>query len=978
MDDSIEKRVEEIGVTLLEGLRASSTGFWSKEHWISEFAGALMEDEALRIEALRFIDVLPTLTDDADLVHHLQSYFESVELPLSMVSHWGLEHADGFIAAPVVAGTVRASVSALARNFIGGENAEQIGKTVEQLWGKGYAVSIDLLGEAALSEAEVAMIQQKNSELLQKIPSFHGFSEAVVRQCNGADLSIKCSSLYSQIGRANVEDSVEHLKLRIRPLLQQAMAQGVSVTFDMEQYDHRHLILRTFRELLMEPPLRHWSGVGIALQSYLRECHADLESLIEWAQVRGAPVNVRLVRGAYWDTEVVIAGLNSWEVPVWMEKGQTDANYEACLQLLFEHYPVVRPVVATHNVRSQAVALALAEQHGVDPQSFEFQVLYGMGEHLGAVLTGQGVPVRIYVPVGELIPGMSYLVRRLLENTTGQSFIQQSLNSDFRKELLLPPDRRERGGGRSSADRFRNEPPRRFVREEERRQFAAAIDAVSTSLGGTIPLLIGGKPHFPRETIHSLNPADPSVVVGEIACANGQQAEDAVVAAREAAAVWGRSSVQERIELLQRVAGRLRERRDEFAAWEIFEVGKSWQEADADVIEAIDFLEYYAREAGTLFQGDGVVLQGEINHFSYQPRGVVLVIPPWNFPLAIVTGMVAAALVTGNSVILKPASDAPVVAWKLVELMQQCGMPDGVINFIPGPGETIGEQLVQHPDVDMIAFTGSQQVGCRINALSGQVIPQQHHLKHVIAEMGGKNAVIVDRDADLDEAVKGVIQSAFGFQGQKCSAASCVVVVDGVRERFIRRLTEAAASIRIGAPDDPANLLGPVISKVAHERILGAIEAGKQIANLALQVEPKQDGGGYFIGPVIFTEVPADSFLAQEEIFGPVLSVIDADSFEQAIETANATRYGLTGGVYSRDPHHLELARHRFNVGNLYLNRGITGALVGRQPFGGFNMSGTCNKTGGRDYLLQFVHARTVTENSLRRGFAPTIEGGHG
>ncbi len=976
MNDTVEKRVEEIGTTLLEALRSSSAGFWSREHWISEFAGVLMEDEALRTEALRFIDALPALTDDADLVHHLQSYFEQVELPLSVLSHWGLEHADGMIAAPIVAGTVRSSVSALARNFIGGENAEQIGKTVERLWGKGYSVSVDLLGEAVLSEAEVDLIQQKNSELLQKMPMFNGFSVSEAVQNSGTDLSLKCSSFYSQIGRANLEDSVEQLKLRIRPLLQLAMQQGVTVTFDMESYDHRHLILRTFRELLMEPPLRHWSGVGIALQSYLKECKSDLESLIEWAKERGTPVNVRLVRGAYWDTEVVVAGLNGWEVPVWSEKGQTDANYETCLQLLFEHYPVVRPAVATHNVRSQAVALALAEQYGVAPKAFEFQVLYGMGEHLGEVLKAQGYPVRIYTPVGELIPGMSYLVRRLLENTTGQSFIQQSLNSDFRKELLLPPDRRGAGEKAVEVDRFQNEPVRRFVKMEEHQRFAAAIASVSAQLGGTVPLLIGGERRFTQKTIRSINPADPAMVVGESATAGEPDVEDAVVAARAAAEAWSTTSAETRSKILQRVAAQLRQRRDEFAAWEIFEVGKSWQEADADVTEAIDFIEYYAREAVTLFQSDGVVLQGEINHFNYQPRGVVLVIPPWNFPMAILGGMVAAALVTGNSVVLKPASDAPVVGWKLVELMQQCGLPDGVLNYLPGPGESVGEQLVRHPDVDMVSFTGSQEVGCRIRELSGQLPSGQNHLKHVIAEMGGKNAVIVDRDADLDEAVKGIVYSAFGFQGQKCSAASRVIVVGGVKERFIQRLVEAATSIRIGAPVDPANQLGPVISKGAHERILKMIEEGKTVANLALQIEPEVEGAGYFIGPVIFTEVPPDSFLAQEEIFGPVLSVIDAESFEQAIQIANATRYGLTGGVYSRDPHNLEYARNRFNVGNLYLNRGITGALVWRQPFGGFKLSGTCNKTGGKDYLQQFVHARVVTENSLRRGFAPSIEGG--
>ena len=353
-------------------------------------------------------------------------------------------------------------------------------------------------------------------------------------------------------------------------------------------------------------------------------------------------------------------------------------------------------------------------------------------------------------------------------------------------------------------------------------------------------------------------------------------------------------------------------------------------------------------------------------------------ISPWNFPLAILTGMLSAALVTGNSVILKPSSEAPVVAWKLVELMRKCDFPDGVVNFLPGPGKQVGEQLVRHPDTDMIAFTGSRDVGIRIRELAAGVAAGQTHLKHVIAEMGGKNAIIIDRDADLDAAVRGVIHSAFGFQGQKCSAASRVIVVGAVKDQFLSRLVGAAASIRIGSPVNPASRLGPVISQQACQRIRQVIEEGRKTANLRLQVEPEFKSDGYYIGPVIFSEVKPGSFLDQEEIFGPVLSIIDAVSFKDAVRIANATSYALTGGVYSRDPAHLDYARVCFKVGNLYLNRGITGALVGRQPFGGFRLSGTCNKTGGRDYLLQFVHSRTVTENTLRRGFAPSPESGRG
>ncbi|MEN8212812.1 MAG: proline dehydrogenase family protein [Pseudomonadota bacterium] len=983
MNDSIEQQVQAIGRSLLTELRAFSEGFWSKEHWIAEFAGTLIDDETLRTQVLRFIDVLPALSDDRDLVRHLHAYFRDVDLPAPMLANWGLQHTGGAIGAHVAASAVRTSVSALARNFIGGENADQIGRTATKLWKEGYLVSIDLLGEEAVSEAEADALQRKNSDLLQQLSTFLHASRHEAERNHRADLSIKCSSFYSQLGRANVRDSVEALKRRIRPLLVQAMQSDISVTFDMEQYDLRHVVLQTFRELLMEDGFRGWDGAGIALQSYLKETHDDLQALIAWARQRETPVNVRLVRGAYWDSEVVIAGLNNWEVPVWSRKEQSDAAYESCLELLFANHQLVRPVVATHNVRSHAVALALAGQHQVDPGGFEFQVLYGMGAHLARVLKAQGVGVRIYTPAGELIPGMSYLVRRLLENTTGHSFIQQSLSREFNEELLEPPDSSAAGGRPhaatlSQSDGFHNEPLHRFVKPHKRKQFAAAIEDISGMPGIRVPLLINGRERFTGQSFSSRNPADPGTIIGECARASSDDVDEAIASARRAAAQWSGATVEVRSKKLLEIARRLRRSRDTFAAWEIFEVGKSWQEADADVAEAIDFLEYYASEALRLFKGETIALQGEMNRVEYQARGIVVVIPPWNFPLAILTGMLSAALVTGNCVILKPSSDSPVIAWKLIELLRDCGLPDGAVNFLPGPGEQVGEQLVRHPAVDMIAFTGSRAVGCRIVELAARVAGGQTHLKHVVAEMGGKNAIIIDRDADLDAAVKGVIHSAFGYQGQKCSAASRVIVVGAVKERFVKRLVEAAASIRMGPPTDPANRLGPVISEQAYQRIQRVIEAGKQVATLRLQREPDFNSDGYYIGPVIFSGVDPDSFLAQEEIFGPVLSIIDADSFEEAITVANATSYALTGGVYSRDPAHLDYARTHFKVGNLYLNRGITGALVGRQPFGGFKLSGTCNKTGGRDYLLQFIHARTVTENTLRRGFAPALESDHG
>jgi RHH-type proline utilization regulon transcriptional repressor/proline dehydrogenase/delta 1-pyrroline-5-carboxylate dehydrogenase len=398
-------------------------------------------------------------------------------------------------------------------------------------------------------------------------------------------------------------------------------------------------------------------------------------------------------------------------------------------------------------------------------------------------------------------------------------------------------------------------------------------------------------------------------------------------------------------------------------------VGKPVKEADGEVSEAIDFCFYYADEMERLDQGVIYDVAGETNRYIYQSKGIAVVISPWNFPLAIACGMTVAALVSGNCTLLKPAETSSVITSKLTEILIEAGIPKGVFQYVPGKGSQVGAYLVNHPDTHVIAFTGSQEVGCRIYAEAAILKPGQKHLKKVIAEMGGKNAIIVDESADLDQAVVGVVQSAFGYSGQKCSACSRVIVLQPIYDAFVERLVEATKSLNIGEAELPSTQVGPVIDGNARDRILEYIEIGKKEAILALELSaPNQ---GYFIGPVIFSQVPPDGVIAQQEIFGPVLSVIRAKDFTQALEIANSTNYALTGGIYSRTPSHIEQAQAEFEVGNLYINRNITGAIVARQPFGGFKLSGVGSKAGGPDYLLQFLEPRSITENIQRQGFAP-------
>ncbi|MBE3519625.1 MAG: L-glutamate gamma-semialdehyde dehydrogenase [Firmicutes bacterium] len=516
---------------------------------------------------------------------------------------------------------------------------------------------------------------------------------------------------------------------------------------------------------------------------------------------------------------------------------------------------------------------------------------------------------------------------------------------------------------------FRNEPLVNFDDPQNRAKMLDALARVEREMGKEYPLIIGGERVFTKEKIKSTNPSNPDEVVGYVSKASREHAEQAMQAALKAFDAWKRVSPDARARCLLKAAAIMRRRRFDVSATMVLEVGKSWVEADADTAEAIDFLEYYAREMMRLGERQPLTrLPDEDNELVYIPLGVGVVIPPWNFPMAILCGMTSSVVVTGNTAVLKPSSNAPVTGYKFMEVMEEAGIPAGVINFVPGSGAEIGDYLVSHPKTRFITFTGSKEVGLRIVELAAKTQPGQIWIKRVIAEMGGKDAIVVDETADLDEAAAGIVTSAFGFSGQKCSACSRVIAVESIYDRLLEKVTERTRKLTVGPVKDPANYMGPVVDKAAYEKILGYIEIGKKEGRLVTGGKPLDIPGspgktpGYFIEPTIFADVNPRARIAQEEIFGPVVAFIRAKDFDDALRIANDTEYGLTGSVYSKNRAHLEKAREEFHVGNLYFNRKCTGALVGAHPFGGFNMSGTDSKTGSRDYLLLFMQAKVVSE----------------
>ena len=510
---------------------------------------------------------------------------------------------------------------------------------------------------------------------------------------------------------------------------------------------------------------------------------------------------------------------------------------------------------------------------------------------------------------------------------------------------------------------FRNEPFTDFNREENAEAMRAALAKVKSELGHEYPLVIGGERINTGDTLESVNPANRTEVVGRFHKATKELANKAVETAAQAFKSWRNVPAEERIDLLFRVAALMRERKHEFSAWMIYEVAKTWPEADGDTAEAIDFLEFYAREMLRYASKQPLVeLKGEDNRLDYIPLGVGAVIPPWNFPCAIMAGMTAAAIVTGNTVVLKPSSDAPAIAFKFFELLEEAGLPAGVVNFMTGSGAEVGDVVVDHPQTRFIAFTGSKEVGLRINERAAKTAPGQLWIKRVVAEMGGKDAIIVAEDADLDEAATGVVQSAFGFQGQKCSACSRAIIDARVYDAMVEKIAERTARIKVGAPTDNATAMSAVINEKAFKAINGYVEKGKAEGGRVVAGGGSDGEQGFFIEPTVIADVKPGATIEQEEIFGPVLAVIKANDYDHALEIANDTQFGLTGAVYSTDEAKLDRARNEFHVGNLYLNRKCTGALVGVHPFGGFNMSGTDSKAGGRDYLLLFMQAKLSSE----------------
>jgi len=958
----LEPLIQQRGRALLGSVRTERLIALTPAWWQERLMAWATADPEFRTKLLRFVDVLPSLRTPTAVADHLRQYFRTGTPGLIRL---GASAAEAGVFRPVLSRVVRQGVTTMADRFIGGENPDAALDQLRSLAADRTGYTVDLLGEAVLSEAEAAQYAARCHDLIRAVASLEPHPEA---PWTARNMSLKLSSLVAHFEPAAPEATAAELDRLLLPLLRAAREAGVFVNIDMEQYRYRDLTHIAFERLTLSHEFRDWDRLGIVVQAYLKDAPEDVERLADLARRRGTPITVRLVKGAYWDEETVLARQENRLSPVFEDKPATDANFERCTDLLVASYPALRPAFGSHNPRSIAQAMVKAEAAGLPRAETEFQMLFGMAEGLRKAVAAAGYPTRVYVPVGAILPGMAYLVRRLLENTSNQSWLIHRHEEGDPAVLLAKPSPLPAAPA-SQPRPFANETPAEFYRPAVRAEMHAAIEEARRRFGQKYPLVIAGREVDTGTRDEVRSPAAPEPVIGYVARAGSAEVGQAVASAVAAVDAWRHTPARDRAALLRRAADLLAQRRFEFAATMVFESAKPWREADGDVIEAIDYLRYYAWQAERLFSRPlELGVPGEASALFYESRGVAAVIAPWNFPLAIITGMATAALAAGCPVVLKPAEQSPIVAAKLAALLLEAGFPPGVVHYAPGPGET-GRALVEHPDVSVVAFTGSNPVGQSILEAAVRRPEGGRDYKHVIAEMGGKNAIIVDDDADIDQAVEGVLASAFNYAGQKCSAASRVIVVGSAYDEFRGRLAAAVESLKPGPPDDPSTIVPPVISAEARERIEEYIALG--FAEGSLVARREADGPGHMVAPHVFEGIARDSRLAQEEVFGPVLVMFRAQTFAEALEIAMDSRYGLTGGVFSRNPRNIERARRDFRAGNLYINRKITGAIVGRHPFGGFRNSGLGDKAGGPDYLLQFVVPRVVTENTMRRGFAP-------
>jgi RHH-type transcriptional regulator, proline utilization regulon repressor / proline dehydrogenase / delta 1-pyrroline-5-carboxylate dehydrogenase len=957
---------------------------------VSDFSLTLTSRYVLiRVHLLKFLAILPSLDHDEEghvvrrillesirRLHQDQKKLQKKSLPKHLqgktLPFWilwpilSLKPVLSLLPTRVLAQLIRNSVRFIAKRFIAGEDIERATESLVNLRKTGREATLDQLGEWVVSEKEADDYHDRVLELIRGFSSYVPKGERNKAGILSAHVSIKVSALASRFIPEAFEATYALVAPRLKSILLEAKKEQVFINVDAEHYSFRDLVFRIYKRVLLETPeLKDFDDTGIVVQAYLRDAYTHLEDIISLAKKRRLKMPVRLVKGAYWDAETIEARAHSFKAPEFINKEETDIHFRQLVYRIFEASPHVSLSLASHNLYDHAFAEALKEEMFPHLPAFEHQCLHMTYEGLSTALEKWGVPTRNYVPVGSLLVGMAYLVRRIMENSSQVGFLSKMRKSEFEgTETPSQIFKRKKAQGlidhdftREVSGEFENVSPFRLYLAKHQREFFSAINKMKElhlGQGALNPFFIRlGTVKEVSEWTSIFSPSDSKLLVGKIQFAHKEDVPKAVdwLSKPDHHVLWRRIGTQRRVEILLKAAGLMTIRRAGLASLVLFEAGKSLKEALGDVDEAIDFLNFYAREELRLSQNLG----------RSRARGLVTVITPWNFPLAIPCGMVSAALVAGNSVILKSAEQTPLIAQVMVNLFYEAGVPQEALLHLPGLGEEVGAALVEEKRVDAFVFTGSKEVGTAIAKAVGRRVRRGRPVK-VVTEMGGKNAILVTSSAELDETVEGALYSVYAHAGQKCSALSRILVDASVKDRFLERFSEASLDLKVGAAWDPATYANPVIGQRDRDRL-------REVARLSVK-EAASVGGktwvdrsqevlaGYGVGPVVI-ELPASSAAQPEsmcarEHFGPVVHVLPYESLQEAVELFNSTEYALTGGIYSQSQDDIDFITEGAEAGNLYVNRPCTGARVAVEPFGGFKLSGTGPKAGGKAYLEAF------------------------
>ncbi|MFO7750540.1 MAG: proline dehydrogenase family protein, partial [Desulfobacteraceae bacterium] len=843
MSNEFESRVKNTGLEIFNKVDKEKPSLFRKDFWTGKMMDWSMKDEAFKVQMFRFVDVFPYLNRPESVADHIQQYFCRPEHDFPKALQFGLKMVSpDSMTAKMAAKTISSNIHSMGKQFIVGNTLDEAAPVMKKIRDKGFPWVMKILKE------EVKSVEEEEAFVRDQIEFFDRFQEIQKKWNPVGDkkkneeseldwgdtptcvMSVMVSSMYAQyMDKACAFDhSVEKAKERLRPILRKAIKINACLILDMEHLPLRELTLETFKSILEEPEFAGYPHVGLVYQAYLKDAEEPLEDLICWVRQRKQPIHIRLVKGAFWDEEVTRAHQDNIPVPVFTNKYDTDAMYEKLTRRILENNDLIVYKCGSHNIRSIACAIETAKELGVPENRYEFQMLYGMAENLRAALGKAGYRVRLYAPIGEVIPGMAYLVRRLLENTSNESFLRQSFEEGVDREKLLT-DPAELAKSHESAylsgkeetpayeekKTFENEPPMAWT-PDARRSMQQAIEKIRFNGPKTIALRIGGQDVTTNATFHSTNPNSPDEILATAAFAGANEVENAVKAAGEARSQWADTRPGRRSEVLFKAAGLIRVKRFELAAMTVLETGKNWNDAQADVNEAIDFLEYYGREMIRLSGSHPVSSKlGESSRLFIEPRGTAAVITPFNMPLPVPAGTVGAALVTGNAVIFKPAPQATIIGSMLVSIFEEAGVPEGVLNLITAENAEPGELLAGHPDVDLVCFTGSTDAGQKVLEKTTGDIRSRKGLTKTILSLVGNNAIIMDSDADLDAAVGEIITSAFGYQGQKCSALSRLIVLEENYDKVVDKVRAAADSLDMGPVEDPRNGFGAVIDEEA-------------------------------------------------------------------------------------------------------------------------------------------------------------------